>query len=94
MQKIKWDPAPDFLVWNRIKSLRKKRGLNQVQVAAGADISINTLWMIEQGYDKRTTDETKQKIADFFKCDVSDIFPAEMIGNKSKEEILKSKQKD
>jgi len=92
--KIIWDLAPDFLVWNRIKVLRKERGLTQPQVAVGAGISISTLWAIESGYDEKTTKETKRKLAQFFKCNISDIFPSQMVGNKSKEEILKSKQKD
>jgi len=92
MAQLKWEKAPNRLVWNKVKSLRKKKKLKQAQVAVGADISITTLWMVEQGYEKKTSDETKQKLADFFECDVSDIFPAEMIGNKSREEYIKSKQ--
>jgi len=92
MQKIKWDPIPDFIIWNKVKTLRKRRGLNQPQVAVGADISITTLWFIESGFDKKTTIETKKKLADFFECEVDDIFPAEMVGNQTKEEFLKSKQ--
>lgn len=94
MTKIKFDPAPAFLVWSRIKVVRKERGLTQPQVAVGAGISISTLWAIESGYEEKTTEETKRKLAKFFKCDVDDIFPSQMIGNKSKEEVLKSKQKD
>lgn len=90
--KIKWEKVPDFLVWNKVKALRKKKGLKQLHVAAGADVSISTVWAIESGYEKKVTDQTKQKIAGFFKCNVSDIFPAEMIGNISFEEHINSKQ--
>jgi len=82
MSKIKWDDMPNFIVWNRVKSLRRNMKLNQAQVAVGAGIAVNTLWMIEQGYDEKTTKETKKKLADFFKCDIDDIFPSKMIGNK------------
>jgi len=92
MAKIKFDNAPDFLVWNKIKSLRKEKQLTQPQVAVGAGIAIATLWMIESGYDAKTTQETKQKLANFFKCAVSDIFPSKMIGNITEQEFLKSKQ--
>ena len=92
MAKLKWRRAPDRLFWNKIRALRKEKKLKQVQVAVGADISITTLWMIEQGYEKKTSSETKQKLADFFDCDVDDIFPAEMIGNKPREEYIKNKQ--
>lgn len=81
MSKIKWEKVPESLIWNRVKSLRKEKGLNQTQVAVGAGIAVNTLYMIEQGYDGRTTEETKKKIAKFFRCDVDDIFPSQMKGN-------------
>jgi DNA-binding XRE family transcriptional regulator len=82
--KIKWEPAPPGIGWNRVKALRKKMDLNQTQVAAGADISIATLYNIEHGYEETTTIETKEKLAKFFECDVDDIFPAQMIGNETR----------
>ncbi len=94
MSQIKWKKVPDLLVWNKIKSLRKERKLKQIEVAIGSDISPATIWMLEQGYERRTTDETKQKLADFFKCDIDDIFPVEMVGNKSREEHLKEVKKE
>jgi len=85
--KIKWDlkNIPSRMVWNRVKSLRENMKLSQIQVATGAGISVTTIWMIEQGFDEKTTEMTKQKIADFFKCDILDIFPSEMIGSKPRE---------
>jgi DNA-binding XRE family transcriptional regulator len=82
--KIKWELVPAGIGWNRVKALRKKMGLNQTQVAAGAGISIATLYNIEHGYEETTTMETKEKLAKFFECDVDDIFPAQMIGNETK----------
>jgi len=93
MAKIKWENVPDMVIWNKIKSLRKARKLKQAQVAVGADISITTLWMIEQGYEKKTSDETKQKLAGFFECDVSDLFPCEMIGSEPREKFLEKTRK-
>ena len=92
MEKINWEQRPSFLVWNKVKRLRKERGFSQLQVAAAADISITTLWMIESGFDGKTTIKTKGKIAAFFDCDVEDIFPCEMIGNQTRDECLKGKQ--
>ncbi len=92
MVQIKWEKVPDCLVWNKVKALRRKKKFKQIQVAVGADITIATLWAIEQGYEKKTTDRTKKKLAKFFKCDVSDIFPAEMIGNRPFIEHIESKQ--
>ena len=89
MSKIAWKQTAPRIVWNKIKSLRKEKGLTQVQVAAFAGISIATLWMIESGYEKKTSDETKRKLAAFFECDIEDIFPCEMIGNKPRAEYMK-----
>jgi len=90
MSKIKWDKVPDYLVWNRVKSLRKSMALSQTQLAAGSDVSMATIYHIEQGYDQNTTKETRQKLANFFKCDISDIFPSQMKGD-SPVEMPKSK---
>jgi len=92
MTKIKFDNVPDFLVWNKIKSLRKEKQLTQPEVAVGASISISTLWAIESGYDEKTTKEIKRKLAKFFKCEIEDIFPAQMIGNQTRAEVLNNKQ--
>lgn len=90
--KIKWDPVPDQLVWNKVKSLRRQRGLKQIDVAAGSGTTITTVWNIEQGYERRVSDQIKQKLADFFECDIDDIFPCEMVGNQSLNEMLKEHQ--
>lgn len=92
MAKIKWDKVPKMICWNKIKALRKVRGLSQPEVAVGAGVSITTIYNLELGYEERTMDKTKKKLAKFFKCDVDDIFPAEMIGNKPKEEYFKNIQ--
>ena len=64
--KIKWDPAPPGIGWNRIMVLRKMGGFNQAQVAVGAGISIATLYNIEHGYEKTTTDENEKEISRLF----------------------------
>jgi DNA-binding XRE family transcriptional regulator len=93
MPKIRWEPAPAFVGWNRVKSLRKIKGLSQTEVAAGSDISIATLYNLEHGYEQTTTPETKKKLARFFECEVDDIFPAQMIGNKPREKFLEEIKK-
>jgi len=92
MAKIKWDETAGFLVWNRVKSLRLIQKLNQAELASGAGISIATIFNIEHGYDATTTEETKKKIADFFKVDIDDIFPAEMVGSITKEEYFRQQR--
>jgi len=88
MPKLTWDPVPAMVAWNRLKSLRKSRGLSQLQVAAGAGVSITQIYFLELGHETRTTEKTKQKIASFFDVDVYDLFPCEMIGNKPREIFL------
>lgn len=84
--RVKCQKSPKIIIWNRVKSLREKYNLRQAEVAQGAGIAISTLWFIEQGFDKKTTIETKRKLADYFKCDIEDIFPAEMIGNEPRKD--------
>jgi DNA-binding XRE family transcriptional regulator len=60
---------------NQVKTLRKMRNLRQIEVAEGADVAISTLWMIEKGFDKKTSYETKKKLADFFEVSLEDLFP-------------------
>jgi len=93
MAKIKWKKVPDFMVWNRVQSLRREMNLTQLQVASRAEISIGTLSFIEKGYDENTTEETKRKLAKFLDCEVEDIFPAQMIGNITKEKYEEKKKK-
>ena len=92
MAKIKWSETLGFLGWNRVKSIRRLGKLSQAEVAEGSRISIATLYNIEHGYEKTTTQETKEKLAQFFKCDVEDIFPAQMIGNITEEEYDRQKR--
>jgi DNA-binding XRE family transcriptional regulator len=91
--KIKWEKVPSVLGWNKVKALRKERGLNQTQVAVGADISLATLFSIEHGYEETTRMETKEKLARFFECDLDDIWPAEMIGNEPRAIFLERAKK-
>lgn len=92
MAKIRWDKVPEMICWNKLKALRKARGLTQPEVAVGAGISITSVYYLELGYEERTTEKTKKKLAKFFKCDVEDIFPCEMIGSKPRAEYLKNIQ--
>jgi len=87
--KIQWEKAPDFLGWNKIRSLRKAKGLTQAKFAVGCGLCIATVYSLEQGHDERTSDEIKQKIADFFECDIDDLFPCQWIGNEPQAEFLR-----
>ena len=90
MAKIFWNDAPPFCRWNRLRSLRKERGLSMAQLAVGAGLSISVVYHLELGHEDRTTEETKTKLAGFFDCDVDDLFPLERIGNQPREEFLRA----
>jgi len=80
MAKIKWERAPESIIWNKIKSLRKERGIKQVELAIGTGLSVTWIQLAEQG--NRISDDAQRKIAAFFDVEVDDIFPAQMQGNK------------
>jgi DNA-binding XRE family transcriptional regulator len=80
--KIIWPFHPDFVSWNRLKMLRKMKQVRQVDLAAACDVSFPTLYFLENGAERRVSQEIKKRIADFFQVDVSDIFPAMMSGEK------------
>jgi DNA-binding XRE family transcriptional regulator len=93
MAKIKWDPSPGPVGWNKVKSLRRSKGLTQTQLAAGAGICLTTLYNIEMGYEDRLTPRVKQQLAEFFDCDLDDIFPAEMVGDEPRAAFLERAKK-
>ena len=88
MARLKWKKIPGGVGWNKIYSLRKAKGLSQAELAVGVGVSITTIYYLELGYEERTTDEVKKRIAEFFDVDVDDIFPAEMLGNEPRERCL------
>ena len=40
---------------------------------------------------RRRQTKTRKKLADFFKCDIDDVFPAQMVGNITKEQYDRRK---
>ena len=88
MAKVKWNPAPGCVGWNKVKALRRAQGLSQAQLAVGAGVSMTTVYNVEMGYEDRLTDRVKSGIAKFFDCDVDDLFPCEMIGNEPRTVFL------
>lgn len=91
--KFSWDlsKVPPFVVWNRIKSLRVSLGLTQLEVAAGAKISVATVVSLEAGFDVQTLEDTKSKLARYFDVPVEEIFPVSMVGRITKNEYLEKK---
>lgn len=88
MAKMKWAPAPPMVGWNRLRSLRLDRSLTQPQLAVAAGLAVGTICHLECGLEERVADSTKAKLAAFFECDVDDIFPCAMIGDRPRAEVL------
>ena len=56
-----------------LKKIRLEKGLTQQKVADKTNISISMLAMMENGY-RRGSDETKIKLANFYKRSVESLF--------------------
>ena len=93
MAKITWTAPPGRVIWNRPKSLRKDRSLTQLQVSAGADISLATLYRIEQGHAENIHGDIRRKLAAFFCCDVDDLWPTQFFGSQPLAEFLSKQAK-
>lgn len=61
------------MTYNRVKELRLQYGIKQKEVADYLDLKISTYSSKESGARKFTIYEGL-KLADFFKCDIKDIF--------------------
>ena len=57
----------------RIRELRKKKDMTQVELCKKADVSRQTLCDLESGKDANTTIVTLQKIANVLHCRVQDL---------------------
>jgi len=58
---------------NKIRKLRKSKGLNQEELAEKLNIAVNTLSNIERG-NAFMTSTTIEKIADIFEISYKDLF--------------------
>lgn len=70
---------------NRLKELRKQKGLTQIELANRAGISHQWIASIEQGVSRGTSDRVKKSIADALGVSIEEIFPEV---KKMREEIL------
>ncbi len=62
---------------NKVKFFRMQKRLRQVDLARIANISIGTLWLIENDFDERTSREIKEKICEALKLKLEQVFPNE-----------------
>lgn len=57
-----------------IKKIREDRNITQAELAEGAGLSRTTLSALENGGLKSANIATLQKIADFLKLEINDLF--------------------
>ncbi len=58
----------------RIKELREKKNMTQVELCKKANVSRQTLVDLESGKEISTTTATLKRLADALDCKISDIF--------------------
>lgn len=58
----------------KIKELREKHNMSQTELCKRAKISRQKLFELENGKESNTTILTLKKIANVFKCKVTDLF--------------------
>lgn len=58
-----------------LRKIREASGLRQIDVAKMSGIGLTTVWLIENGYENRVSQKTKEKIATALKMKVREIFP-------------------
>jgi len=82
MRQVEWPKVAEFLVWNKIKVLRKTLNLTCLEVASGVGAAQGTISLCERGYEDMVSKDTKHRIADYFDVAYDDLFPAERMGSK------------
>ena len=81
MSKLTWVSPPRHIVWSRLRSLRLSLELTLTQVAAGANVPICTLSLLERGYFE-ATELMKKRLSEFYGVSIEDIFPPLMMGSR------------
>jgi len=59
---------------NNLKKFRIKMGLRQTDLAKRSRVGLTTIYYIESGYEDRTSQKTKEKIARSLGKKVKEIF--------------------
>ena len=76
-----------------LKKLRENRKLTQEQVSNMLKITIQYVSMLENG-ERNPSDNIKEKLANLYKCDISDIFLAVKQTKRLKKQNKKGSEKD
>ena len=59
---------------NEIRKKRKSLGFRMVDLSLRSGVGVSTIWLIEQGYNKRVLPETKKRIAGALDSTVEELF--------------------
>jgi transcriptional regulator with XRE-family HTH domain len=62
---------------NKIREMRRKKGLRQLDLSLKANISLSWLWFLENGLESRVSKEIKERVSEALECDYQDLFPSE-----------------
>ena len=77
---IQWQEMPNFVIWNRLKQIRKNRKMTRWDLSLESGVSSNYLQQIEHGIDGGVSDEIQTKIAKALDLPVDQIFPTRCQG--------------
>lgn len=73
---------------NRVRELRKESGMRMLDLAKKANVSITKLWMIENDFDERTSNEIKKRISEAFQRKHEEVFPESEIPDEAEAKVL------
>lgn len=62
---------------SKIKAMRMKLGLRQLDLAKKADISLTWLWALENSFSSRVSREIKERVARALDCPYDELFPGQ-----------------
>lgn len=74
-KKILWEPRPSFVVWNRLRALRRVRKMSRLELAARSGVSTTYIQNIEGGIDNGVSIEIREKLAAVLDVPINAIFP-------------------
>ena len=59
---------------NRLREIRMKQNLRQIDLAQKADVSLTWIWVLENGFQQRVSQEIQSRVARDLGCSVEEIF--------------------
>jgi transcriptional regulator with XRE-family HTH domain len=60
---------------SKLKKMREKRGLRQLDLAKKADVSLTWIWVLENTFSDRVSRDIKKRVARALNCPYEEIFP-------------------